>query len=95
MAQKKKTQVSATKKQASLKRTYVESTDPLVFYSDHMRLAAFGPEVHLQFFETIPGPTDGAEIEEARTHLRANVIVSPEHAQQIGKVLSGLRSEQD
>jgi hypothetical protein len=69
-------------------RVFEIPPDALSCYSDHAQVMSTGNEVLLQFYETIPGPPgpDG-RIAQVRTRLRATIIVSPQHAQNIGQLL--------
>jgi len=69
-------------------RVFELPPDALSCYSDHAQVMSTGNEVLLQFYETIPGPPgpDG-RIAQVRTRLRATIILSPQHAQNLGKLL--------
>ena len=72
-----------------VQRLYEQPADALSLYSDLVQVIGTGHEVVLQFYESIPGPPgpDG-RITMTRTRLRVNVIVSPSHAANIGRLLT-------
>lgn len=79
-------QVQRQEQQVS--RIFEQPSDSMSVYSDFAQVLGTGSEVILQFYETIPDvPGAGGQIQGVRSRLRATVIVSPAHAQNIGRLL--------
>ncbi len=70
-------------------RTYDQPSDAISFYSDLGQVTLSGHEIILQFYETIPGPPGppSGQITKATTRLRATVMLSVQHAQNLGQLL--------
>jgi hypothetical protein len=70
-------------------RLFEQPPDAVIAYSDFAQVLGTGSEVVLQFYETIPdvptGPAGGISM--VRSKLRATIIVSPQHAVNIGRLL--------
>ena len=71
-----------------VKRVWEQPPDAISLYSDVAQVLSTGNEVMLQFYETIPEPP-GAEgrITEAKSRLRATVVLSHTHALTLGTTL--------
>ena len=69
-------------------RIFEQPPDAVSVYSDFAQVLGTGPEVILQFYETIPDvPGAGGQIQSVRSRLRATIILSPAHALNIGRLL--------
>ena len=69
-------------------RTFEQPDNAMSFYSDLAQITGTGKEVVVQFYETIPGPPDPkGNITKVKSTLRANVIISVDHAKNLGKML--------
>lgn len=69
-------------------RLFEQPADAVSFFSDFAQIAGTGQEVTLQFYETIPGaPGPDGQIQMVRTRLRASIVVSHQHATNIGNLL--------
>ena len=73
---------------ATVTRLFEQPTDSITCYSDFAQVLATGSEIILQFYETIPGPPGiGGTVTTVRSRLRATVIMSPQHAATIARLL--------
>lgn len=69
-------------------RIFEQPPNTLSAYSDFAQVIGTGSEVVLQFYETIPDvPGPNGQIQLVRTRLRATLVVSKAHAQNIGRLL--------
>jgi hypothetical protein len=70
-------------------RTYEQPHEAISFYSDTAQVIHTGPEVILQFYETIPGvPASSGQIPKVTTRLRATITISIPHAKNLGALLT-------
>ena len=76
-----------------LPRIFEQPPDAISFYSDMAQVSNTGREVLLQFYETIPGPPGPDGITQARSRLRATVIVSLAHAANLERLLRVQRDQ--
>lgn len=73
---------------AQVARLFEQPAEAVSFFSDYAQIVGTGQEVTLQFYETIPGaPGPSGEIQMVRTRLRATIVVSHQHAINIGNLL--------
>ena len=79
----------ATVKTESVKRLFEQPADAITCYSDVAQILRTGPEIVMQFYETIPGPPSPPQgnITSVRSRLRATVILSTQHARTLGELL--------
>ena len=69
-------------------RVFEQPADAITTYSDFAQVLGTGSEFVLQFYESIPEPPGpSGQVQSVRSRLRATVIVSPAHAQNIGRLL--------
>jgi len=70
-------------------RVFEQPPDSISFYCDYAQILGTEHEVVLQFYESIPGPPvpPGGAIANVRTRMRATVVVSQAHAENIGRLL--------
>jgi len=72
----------------TVNRLFEQPSDAMTCYADFAQVLATGSEVVLQFYETIPGPPgQGGAVTTVRSRLRATVIVSPQHAVTLARLL--------
>ena len=73
---------------AQVARLFEQPADAVSFFSDYAQIVGTGQEVTLQFYETIPGaPGPDGQIQMVRTRLRTTIVVSHQHALNIGSLL--------
>jgi hypothetical protein len=71
-----------------IRREFEQPADAISFYSDLTQVIGAANEILIQFYETIPGPPgDDDQAQTVKTRLRATVIVSRPHAEQIAQLL--------
>lgn len=71
-----------------IRREFEQPADAISFYSDLTQVIGGANEILMQFYETIPGPPGGdGQAQTVKTRLRATVIVSRPHAEQIAQLL--------
>lgn len=73
---------------ASINRVFEQPPDAVSFFAEYAQILGTGQEVTLQFYENIPGPPGpGGKVQVVRSRLRATVVVSLQHAANIGRLL--------
>jgi hypothetical protein len=69
-------------------RIFEQPADAITLYSDFAQVIGTGSEFVLQFYESVPEPPGpSGQVQSIRSRLRATVVVSPAHAQSIGRLL--------
>jgi len=69
-------------------RIFEENPAAASFYSDFSQIVGTEHEVYLQFYETIPGaPNAAGQVTQVRTRLRATIMLSRPHAQNLVRSL--------
>jgi len=69
-------------------RLFEQPHEAISFYSDYAQVIHTGPEVVVQFYETIPGnPVPLGQIPKVTTRLRATIMLSVPHAKNLGTLL--------